>query len=277
MTQMDRQINTFAVRSFRDMADGDYIAARMAWRARLLPQFKWSAQQAIEKYLKCILLMHRVPAKNVNHDIAEALKKTKELPFEVVLRPFGRGLVDHLAIYGEYRYLDVSNFTDGHDLPKLDMAVWDLRRYCQVLHVIGEALPDAEQKLLEESLLALKNSNSVPPNKFRLRDGMLETVLADKAHPSHRPLIYQNAFFGNRSRKKISSRAHFQTTNAPLWLYPQMLDELLKYVKIGKLEGPYREHLKKVLAEAEEAARAEAAESPAPPHADFDSNGRPTE
>ena len=67
------------------IADGDYIAARMACRAELVPQFLWSSQQAIEKYLKCTLLMHRVTAK-VGHDIDAALKLTDKLPFELKLQ-----------------------------------------------------------------------------------------------------------------------------------------------------------------------------------------------
>jgi hypothetical protein len=37
--------NDFAVRSFRDTADGDYIVARMAHRAGLVPQFLWSSRK----------------------------------------------------------------------------------------------------------------------------------------------------------------------------------------------------------------------------------------
>jgi hypothetical protein len=44
------RVNDFAIRSFRDTADCDYISARMAFRARLIPQFLWSGLQAIEKY-----------------------------------------------------------------------------------------------------------------------------------------------------------------------------------------------------------------------------------
>lgn len=58
--KLDRRINDFASRSFRDMADRDYIAARLACRAELMPQCLWSAQQAIEKYLKYILLVNRI-------------------------------------------------------------------------------------------------------------------------------------------------------------------------------------------------------------------------
>ena len=32
-TQKDRELNDFALRSFRDVADADYIAARLAYRA----------------------------------------------------------------------------------------------------------------------------------------------------------------------------------------------------------------------------------------------------
>lgn len=36
-------LNDFAIRSFRDTADLDYIAARMAYQAHLTPQSLWSA------------------------------------------------------------------------------------------------------------------------------------------------------------------------------------------------------------------------------------------
>ena len=51
-----RHINSFASQSFRDQAERDYIAARQACRAELMPQFLWASHQAIEKYLKGILL-----------------------------------------------------------------------------------------------------------------------------------------------------------------------------------------------------------------------------
>ncbi len=56
-------INQLALRSFRDIAEGDYIAARMAFRAELYLQALWSSQQALEKYLKAILLLRSIPWK----------------------------------------------------------------------------------------------------------------------------------------------------------------------------------------------------------------------
>lgn len=51
-TPKDRQRNHFAIRSFRDVADADYIAARLAYRAQLPVQFLWASQQTLEKSLK---------------------------------------------------------------------------------------------------------------------------------------------------------------------------------------------------------------------------------
>ena len=45
---LDPFINDFAIRSFRDTADEDYIAARMCWRAQLIPPFLWSTLQGIQ-------------------------------------------------------------------------------------------------------------------------------------------------------------------------------------------------------------------------------------
>ena len=69
---MDKEIliNNFAIRSFRDVADYDYISARMLYRAKLVPQFLWSSLQSIEKYLKCILLLNRIKANKVGHNLA---------------------------------------------------------------------------------------------------------------------------------------------------------------------------------------------------------------
>ena len=57
---MDLQVvlNTFASDIFRRQADFDYIAARANYRMHLRQQFLWSAQQAMEKYLKAILLFN---------------------------------------------------------------------------------------------------------------------------------------------------------------------------------------------------------------------------
>lgn len=248
--KLDRRINDFASRSFRDMADRDYITARLACRAELMPQFLWSAQQAIEKYLKYILLVNRISAK-VGHDILSALTLTEQLSFKIELRPESQAFIKHVATYGEYRYLDVSYFVNGHVLLELDMTVWDLRRYCQVLDVFGKKLPAAEQRMLDDAKLALKISADRPAHEFRLSHGFLEDVLDKKLHPARDALIWENAFFGVRKRKSVKVKYHMHASNSPLYLYPEMLDELLNYVFIPKeLRAGYRQHLQAILADA---------------------------
>lgn len=66
-------INDFANRSFRDVADQDYIAARMSYRAELREPFLWSSLQCLEKYFKAILLYNRKSTKGINHNLKEAL------------------------------------------------------------------------------------------------------------------------------------------------------------------------------------------------------------
>ena len=89
-------------------------------------------------------------------------------------------------------------------------------------------------------------SEKQPPQKFRLKGGFLESVLDQKDHPARSELIWQNAFFGSYTRKKVNVPTHFQVTNAPLTLHPEILDEVIKYAFIPKeVEKAYREELTK--------------------------------
>lgn len=244
---LERRINNYAERSFRDMADGDYITARLACRSGLLSQFQWSAQQAIEKYLKYILLVNRIPAKNVNHDIRAALELAKKLPFKIDLYKRSQRFIQHIAEYGEYRYLDRSYFVVGHALVELDVAIWDLRRYAQVLDASRRELPIEEQELIAKAWEALRESGNKPPQKFRLHGGFLERILDNKEHPARKALIWQNACFGSRVRRRVLATSYMDAQNAPLYLYPDMLDELNKYVHIpSKLREGYRQHLEAI-------------------------------
>lgn len=247
---IDRQINSFATRSFRDIADGDYITARLAIRNGLMPQFLWSSQQAIEKYLKYILLVNRIPAKTVGHDLHAALELTKRLTFPIELRDRSRKFIDEIARVGPYRYLDVSYHVIGIALVNLDVTIWDLRRYAQVLDVFGKQLPPEEQALLKQSWRDLKDCKSHPPQSFRLHLGMLEKIIDDKDHPARSALIWQNPCFGPRARRFVKAKDQFHAQNAPLYLFPEMIDELEKYVRIpGRVLAGYRNHLAMIQAD----------------------------
>jgi len=242
--RLERSLNSFATESFRDQADRDYILARLACRHELFPQFLWSSLQAIEKYLKAILLYNRINATGVGHDLSEAMLLAKKLPFNIELSDRSQKFISYLSACGEYRYIDVPFYVDGHILIDLDLAVWELRRYCQVLDVFGKALPPQEQDLLEKAKADLKRSSAEPRYKFRLQGGFLEKVMESPKHPSRPALLWQNASYGPRTRKTVRVKYHLYAQNPLLYLYPEMLDELLKYVFIPKkLAAAYRKHL----------------------------------
>lgn len=245
--KLERFINAFSTQSFRDQADRDYIAARLACRHELFPQFLWSSHQAVEKYLKAILLYNRIKADQVRHDLTQALLLTQSLPFEIKLSKRSRKFIDHLAQVGEFRYIDVPFHVYGHILIDLDLAVWEVRRYCQVLDVFGKQLPLDEQKLLDASWADLTNSEANPRYKFRLHGGLLEKIVNDRKHPSRAALLWHNPCFGNRRRATVKAKNHLSAQNPLLYLYPEMLDELLKYVFIPKeLVKSYRQHLSEI-------------------------------
>jgi hypothetical protein len=92
--------------------------------------------------------------------------------------------------------------------------------------VFGKILPPEEQVLLEQAWSQLARSKSEP-----------------RYHPSRSALLWHNPCFGVRMRAKVRAKRHFNAQNSHLSLYPEMLDELLKYVFIPqKLSIAYRAH-----------------------------------
>jgi HEPN domain-containing protein len=246
---LERYLNSFATQSFRDQADRDYIAARLACRFELMPQFLWASHQAVEKYFKAILLYNKIRAKSVGHDLVKAQALTKELSFKIELSCRSQKFLDHLSQYGEFRYIDVPYNVHGYALIDLDFMVWELRRYCQVLNVFGKVLPADEQTRLNEAKLELFQSTSKPKHNFRLNGGLLEKILENKSHPSRPALLWNNPVFGLRKRSIVRSKHLFYAENPLMYLYPEMLDELLKYVFIpDKLAKVYRAHLANIKA-----------------------------
>jgi len=222
-------INDFAIRSFRDTADEDYIAARLSFRAGLLYVANWQCQQAIEKYLKCILLLNRIPAKKVRHDLSAAMSLIQASgKVDLKLTPASEELIGHLNEVGEFRYLEVSTFNTTRNLISLDRAVWEIRRYCT---------SDPKPR-------SLKLTHGVVAPRYRLSRGLLEEILNDKQHPARSALIWNNGFFPDRGRKAIRMRTGFTFRNAPLYMHPEILDELLTYVLLpDKLIKGWREHV----------------------------------
>lgn len=238
-------INDFAIRSFREVADYDYIAARMAYRARLVPQFLWSSLQAIEKYLKCILLLNRIKAVRVGHDLSTALNLLKtHAPFELRLQKHSREFIEHLDTYGRFRYLEAPFHVMGLEIMQLDMAVWDIRRYCRVLDYEVNLLNGEKERMFDIEIRTIEYSETKPPQSFSIIGGELEKIIADRAHPAREPLLWQNLCYGQRARKRVRLQRYLHSTNSPLSMYPEILDDVLKFVFLPKdVIAAYRREL----------------------------------
>jgi hypothetical protein len=232
LTEKDRRLNSFAFRSFRDVADADYIMARMAYRAQLPAQFFWASQQAIEKYLKCILFIRRVPAKHLWHDLAAGLRLVEASQIPLQLTDRTRKFIKRVDEVGRFRYMEVSLFVDWHWIVALDQSVWELRRFATLD-------PKATSATLVEGKWAPRVS---------IVGGHLEGVLKNRTNPARPLLLWHNGYFG-RGRRTVTVRGGFRSVNSPLFNWPDLLDEVLQYIYLPKdVAHAYRELSKQKVA-----------------------------
>ncbi|HEY1758027.1 MAG TPA: HEPN domain-containing protein [Bryobacteraceae bacterium] len=228
-------LNDFATRCFRDVADGDYIAARMALRANLLAQFLWSSHQAVEKYLKAILLINRTPCLSATHGVSDLLSKVENIrKLRFKASDETRSFVVYLDTYGRWsRYLETSFHVTGSGLISLDQAVWEIRRYCSVLEHHLKSAGGKITPMLEHELQRIELSNN-DPKGFHWYHGEVETILHSRKHPARAGLIWKNFYFGLRIKKTIRLNDWLRSVNAPLALHPEFFDEIRKYVFLPK-------------------------------------------
>jgi HEPN domain-containing protein len=226
----EAHLDNFALRCFRDVADGDYISARFAFRVNLIPQALWLSEQAIEKYIKCILLLRRVAANKPSHSPANLLLKVEEC-FPLSLSSEVREFIQYIDVTGPDRYFTFPYSTDGIEICRLDRAVWELRRYCtpyrQGESPNGTPLAELDIEHIEDAV------NREPQEYKPLSPGLLDDILSGK-HSAKQALIWNNLYFGRSHRKTIRLRKGMVSTNSPLALYPEVLEAVQKYVFLPK-------------------------------------------
>lgn len=162
-------------RMFRDAADEDYLIARMAARSGLQFQYCWSSQQAIEKYLKAILLLNSQKI-NFNHDLLSMFYSVLEISEDLIptvlcppnefprdVRLFGSPLFEPSCAYiarveklgnPGNRYRSDSIVLDFGDLNKLDHMCFMLRRIAFPLDMLVSGYK-------ETARVVLKNQRSI--------------------------------------------------------------------------------------------------------------------
>jgi HEPN domain-containing protein len=225
MLTNEQCLDTFAIQCFRDTGDEDYICARLAIRAALVTPSLWESQQAIEKYLKCILLLNRIKP-DVFHDMGKALCRIENSgKLSLGLTTLTRKFIEYLDDCARFRYQEISTIAFGQSLIALDRAVWELRRYC------SSSIDPQQTKLRHGEL----------PPIVRIPGGHLEKIMQDKEHLARVPLMRNNGFFGTRRRRHVRVHKSMTATNAPLFNNPQISEEVRKYVYLpGKVVAGYR-------------------------------------
>jgi len=233
-------LNDYAKRSFRDMADQDYIAARLCYRSELDQQFLWNSLQAIEKYLKAILLFNGKSAKNLGHKLGKALQrveKINDIRFEMPpdVKQF---ILKYLDIYGENRYLDFPAYLRGSALSDLDLTVWNIRRFCYFMRAErGDGTKQDRFEIEVKKVHDLKFQEQ--PYKYKIPGGYLEKIL-ERNSPGARDLVWKNSYFGRRKKKHpIPSRVRNASVTPTHFLHPEYFPILNEMVDFPKLVRDY--------------------------------------
>ncbi len=243
----DAQLNTFAIRTFRDTADRDYITARMAYRATLVQPFHWSGLHCLEKYAKGICMLNRVPARKARHEVSSLLAlMAKKGPFAVELSDGTVEYIKRLEATGRFRYYEVSYYSERFEITKLDRAVSELRRYCQPLNIDDDVDGGSPRNLLKVNLTRIQHAREKAHSDTCIPSGWLEDVLSKPDHPAHEPLEWQNLFFSREPRESVSLKGNWESGNSPLFLHPELLDDVDGLIFLpGEVRDAWRAELDK--------------------------------
>ncbi|MEZ9804557.1 HEPN domain-containing protein [Vibrio sp. 10N.261.55.B8] len=215
-------------RSFRDVADQDYLAARLCFHNYLFQQYVWSAQQAVEKYLKAILLFNGISTKKLSHDLGKTFAHLQQNCqfLEIELSEDSRELLDHLSVFGVNRYLEKPFFVHkGNSLSVLDGLVWELRKYCF-------RLPRDLSKQKEE-LQKVKENQPMINNHIPLVRGWLEEYAINKTNTVHHEnLTKGNFYFGTSDHEKSEVMTFINPTQV---IAPELFEYLNEFIHFPKI------------------------------------------
>jgi hypothetical protein len=216
-------VNEYAA-YLRNVADADYISARTLWWARMNEQFLWSSVRATEKYLQCIFLFSFNNTRRFGHvpwTLACEIRNTLGIDFEFTT--IESKFIQRLENYGTDRYRIDPNVVLYKDLAVLDLAIWNIRRYCQSCTDLGSLVSHVTNF-----------SFRAKPHTFRIHGGFLEKVLDNQIEGyevTRERLIWQNPQYGAKSRKKVRSGTMLIVFNPRHLGDAHRISVLRKYVK----------------------------------------------
>jgi len=225
-------LDDYADRSLRDMADRDYVVARMCFRLGLDQHFLWLGHQALEKYLKAILLYNRIDSRRLGHDLRKCLAAARSIPDLPIEVPDDVAeFLGYLDDEGQCRYFEFPYVIIPYALGKLDCSVWILRRYCRQLRTNEGSKAEMAVHLQAEldRIRARGESDSV--RAHWIHTGYLEKVLGETDSDLRQQLVWKNPYYGSRRRRSIAHYpARLAGGNPAHYLQPSCFPELEKLV-----------------------------------------------
>lgn len=237
--------NSYIYRSFRDVADCDYIAARTSHRLKLFDQFLWSALQAVEKYLKTIILLYDGDTRDLSHDLVKGFMRLEEIPeIDWDFEPETKKFLKHLTVMGRDRYFTYPRGTHGQELFQLDHVIWKLRRYCEDFRWLKKAGEEHRNARYNEYIRRLQSEDCRKnANKFRLfNKGYLEKVLDTKKFAEQRAqLVYKNFYYGSYKKNKIKGQLTVTSANPSHFLHPELYPWIKDRIKLSSEVKDYLE------------------------------------
>lgn len=244
-SQIDAALIALTTGLFRDVADQDYISARLLYKSTLIQQSFWYTQQAIEKYLKGILLFNKIKLPKgkeyLGHDIVKASIFCAQKVSCFNITDSAKNLIKEINRLGPYRYGEVSWHSADNILHKIDMTIWEIRRYCQSF--------DYKKQMLDGTYLLgeivepeiINSSNFKHPNKYKIIGGLLERVEKCQTGPLYNALTVDNSFFSDALSCELEPLTQSIASNSPfrsLLVDPKLgkraLNRLKDYAYIGE-------------------------------------------
>lgn len=191
---LQNALNSIAREEFRDLADYDYISARVSFRLNLREQFYWSGLQAVEKYFKAILLFNGQSSLRLNHRLRSAYERIKQnTGIRLTLQQSQLVFLDTLEEFGNNRYRTSYTQILGDELPKLDQLIWAIRRYAHSTRFEIDSVDKTEWYL--QNLLPPKPADV--PTSNQISGGELEKILARECGDLLRQeLVWCNCYYG---------------------------------------------------------------------------------
>jgi HEPN domain-containing protein len=214
--------------SYRDLADKDYLAARILNKHELYQVSAWSSLQALEKYLKGVLLFSFHSTKEYRHDLNRLWKAVEMLPILKAEIPSDCiDFLEYLTTQGANRYLDYPLSFQGDEFFRLDRCVWHVRKYCQDFFLLPGISPEYSTE--SKSLISQIPKEATPQaiKSFRIPGGYLESILDDMNNPLRKILVWKNSYYGKYKKDHIRYLASMSWERPVYMIFP----ELLTYVE----------------------------------------------